>query len=141
MINPTELRIGNLIRYTGAQYPFYPLKDGVVQVEEVLSAGVNRSQGDSTLYEADKLEGIPLNPEWLERMEFNRFADGSYHRPAMFTWRVLYDAYEKAASYCTGTYPELGHRVHLNVRIESVHQLQNLYFALTGEELTIKVTV
>ena len=56
----------------------------------------------------------------------------------MRTWRVWYDDFEKVATYCTDIYPELGYAVYLPVRIDYVHQLQNLFYALTGEELTIK---
>jgi hypothetical protein len=131
MINPKELRIGNLIRYTGAQYPFYPLKDGVVQVEEVLSDGVNRSQGDSTLYEANKLEGIKLTPEWLGRFGFETEGNG-WKRGGFFLKKYKDDL-------VIGLY---NGQVVNYTPIEYVHQLQNAYFSPhMREELTINETV
>lgn len=83
---------------------------------------------------------IPLTEEWLVRMGFGKdgsewklypcyevqiivFNDGSYNG-VMFYTRTIHTDY--TAIYCTK---------HIN----HVHQLQNLYFALTGEELTIKL--
>lgn len=135
MINPKELRIGNLLHWQADH-----LGAGTSQVTLIKEDGYE-IESLCGCYpvddEMDHIEPIPMTPGWLERFGFRKFADESYHKPAMFTWRILYDDFEKAASYCTCIYPELSHRVHLNIRIEYVHQLQNLYFALTGEELTI----
>src|SRR5574341_113748 len=129
MINPKDLRQGNLVKYTGVPYPSYPLKDGIVKVEEVLSDGVNRSQGDSTLYEADKLEGVPLNTEWLERCGFKQ--DGpnwAYNGFRLLRYKddLVYGVLNQVVNYTP---------------IVHVHQLQNLYFATCLHELTIKETV
>ena len=66
-------------------------------------------------------EPIPLTSEWLEKCKnddygFYQQSDGSYS---------LIDDYGDGSTYYIG-----------NLRY--VHQLQNLYFALTGQELTIK---
>jgi hypothetical protein len=62
---------------------------------------------------------IPLTPEWLERMGFEFNADEGYF------------------SYELPNKPQGIDRIKVGNGVY-VHQLQNLYFALTGEELTIK---
>src|SRR5689334_20208716 len=136
MIKPNELRKGNLIHYTGKPYPFYQIKDGIVEVEEILQDGVNRSQGDSTLYNIELLEGIPLTPEWLRKFGFitldaetdievwglNDNSNGeefSIISDGIDAPMPLYFAYD------------LGYR-EVKKEIKYVHQLQNLHFILTG---------
>lgn len=133
MIKPNELRIGNLVKYLGTPYPFYPLKDGVVQVEEVLSDGVNRSHGDSTLYESDKLEGITLTPEWLDRFGFEKGYKGVYTRDKL-------DIEPTREGYQPVT---MGHDdyVEYGMPIQYVHELQNLYLDTNRKELIIKETL
>ena len=69
---------------------------------------------------------IPLTPEWLERMGFKYsndlrcFYTGNYSLKETVTGRF---------HFCQGI-AELS-------TLEYVHQLQNLYFALTGTELSI----
>jgi hypothetical protein len=74
---------------------------------------------------------IPLTPEWLERFEFrestNIFAPGVFEL-AVHGHEIHYDA-----SVYTYTYFDCQLRDVLYV-----HQLQNLYFTLTGYELEIK---
>lgn len=86
-----------------------------------------------------KLRGIPLTPEWLERMGFTMDIN-----PIIMLGtpdRFLYFAIVRGELYpVLKVYPEFSNEepqtVSLN-RIESVHQLQNLYHALTGCELGI----
>lgn len=127
MIKAAELRVGNLIRYTGKPYPYYPIKDGIVEVEEVLQDGVNLSEGGSTLYESENLEGIPLTPKWLERCGF--------------VDKVSYWEYNGVPGFVLLKDNEGGLYIGNPVRtyVKTVHHLQSLYFALTeGKELTIK---
>lgn len=143
LIELSELKIGNYLLYKGEIVHVTSLSMDIDdEYEDTIGfcklgetsnevAAWNRS-----LY--NDLERIPLTIDLLDRFGFRKFADDSYHQPAMLTWRVLYDDYEKAASYCTCIYPELGHRVYLNIRIEYVHQLQNIYYTMTGEELKLK---
>jgi hypothetical protein len=136
MIKPNELRLGNLIKYTGEPYPAYPLKDGIVEVEAVLQDGVNLSQGDSTLYESDQLQGIPLTPEWLVRMgcEVNTYHDEDGALVTLPRLFVMQPFYKEAHSLSISHAPKAR-------RLRYVHDFQNYYFVLTGEELTIKETV
>ena len=81
-------------------------------------------------YSINNIQPIPLTEEWLVKFEFHKakmpftFLDG---------WAKSSDGY-----FIGLTENERGYRFanpHFDLVIEYVHQLQNLYFALTGEEL------
>lgn len=111
----TELRIGNWVHYNSF--------DGVVC--------------SSDLFDIDKgiikAKPIPLTKEWLERFGFellNKSVEYWGKNGFCFTW--LKDNIEK--SDCLYLFLD-GLSVNKRPEIRYVHQLQNLYFALTGEEL------
>ena len=73
------------------------------------------------------IKGIPITPEWLERVGFvskpnNLFILGKIE---LRYYRGRSDVLVRG----------------INVSYKYVHQLQNLYFALTGEELEIKPNI
>ena len=93
-------------------------------------------------------EGIPLTEEWLVKFWFekreksiygNKFIIGiadwgytienSFEKGKWFFGHEYYDALDENENFKS---------MHFSYHIEYVHQLQNLYFSLTGEELTIK---
>lgn len=108
-----ELRIGNWVDYSGSIIP-------------VASIYI----GQSTLEYADP---IPLTPEILEK--------------AGFEWSIYHQAFHKEnfefdinecfpKGYSLSTFKR---RFLIVSKIKYLHQLQNLYYALTGEELEIKL--
>lgn len=66
-------------------------------------------------------EPIPIAEEWFLRFGFELFPWGWVKGKFLITM---------------GFVLQVGNG--LSIKIENVHQLQNLYFALTGEELTLK---
>ena len=70
----------------------------------------------------DDVKPIPLTEEWLERFGF--VYKNGYGYKFKYGWISRKDKYWSYYS--------------LMIKIYYVHQLQNLYFALTAEELTIK---
>lgn len=84
--------------------------------------------------------GIPLTPEWLERMGFTMDIN-----PLIMLGtpdRFLYFAVVRGEFYpALKTYSEFANEepqtASLN-RIEYVHELQNLYWCLCGKELEVK---
>jgi len=76
-----------------------------------------------------KLQPIPLTEEWLLKFGFEKIENN---------WKVL-DLYFGIISWerLAGTMFCLEKESIFLPHIKYVHQLQNLYFALTGEELTI----
>lgn len=83
---------------------------------------------------------LPLTEEWLLKLGFEfRYIDdtcGEYRTHITNKeWGIFaFDVNSNGYSYT-------GYAATYSVKLEFVHQLQNLYFALTGEELTIKETV
>lgn len=122
-----ELRIGNLVYFKHCDYEYniprkinYTLKPNLVGLEKV---SVNR-------IEYNNIEPIPLTEEWLLKFGFNKDLDNdlflNINSNSFLVWQnnniELLD-YENNKCICFCKY---------------VHTLQNLYFALTSEELTIK---
>ena len=109
----TELRIGNWVKTI----------EGEIQIQN----GWEIDEGNET-------HPIPLTEEWLERFGFklpahswigdkfhlSEYGEGSKH-PNGGVWVVA-----------------MNKNNAIIAEIQYVHQLQNLYFALVGEELTIK---
>lgn len=108
----TELRIGNWVQYNAF-------------------AGVVCS---SDLFDIDKgiikAQPIPLTEEWLTRFGFSLGDDGWYSicMPSGIFLAIEEDMYEVTV----GQGADFSHTL---IELNYVHQLQNLYFALTGEEL------
>jgi hypothetical protein len=88
-------------------------------------------QFDGDFYHLLGCEPIPLNTKWLEKFgfEYSEFND-LYQKGG-------YDVDIKDNVYCHFYMNEYGDWYK---DIDHVHSLQNLYFALTGKELTIKDT-
>lgn len=71
---------------------------------------------------------IPLDEEWLLKLGFTKHHDNYYNDVLMID-----------AEFDFKTYPnQIGSAIKPanSQKIKYVHQLQNLYFALTGKELT-----
>lgn len=117
-----ELRLGNLILSHGL----------VCEVEKIELDGII-AQFKHTYIEMDYtrgLEGIPLTEEWLVKFGFEYYYDNQYSSTQDYLIiEKTTDGYIKLSD---GYY-------HDGVPIKYVHQLQNLYFALTGKELNYSV--
>ena len=112
MIKANELRIGNLIILPNGDI-------GKISYHEIRLMVVAIEKPD--------YQPIPLTEEWLLKFGFQwknfAFRDGT------FTVRFQKEFY---------VYLSLEGVRPIQIKLEHCHQLQNLYFALTGEELTIK---
>ena len=116
----TDLRIGNLI---------YSDTKQVTVIDGFMNDSVYKNVDDERvrfiLSNITYCNGIPLTEEWLFKFGFKRFPWGLVAGNLLF----------KDNLKCTELTFEVGNG--FRVEIKYVHQLQNLYFALTGEELTI----
>lgn len=113
----TELRIGNW---------FYAMTIGGEWIESQVKDGKHLDVLDGC--SIDEVKPIPLTEEWLERfgiMQNTWFEDGSYmiKEDRGFGWEMYVRNAVKTKRISFAYF-------------KHVHQLQNLYFALTGEELT-----
>ena len=111
----TELRIGNWVS-NGGSIPVAQIRDG----EDI---------DDHIDY--DCYFPIPLTEEWLVRFGANK-ADKTIYGDNVYSIDELYMFDIKNDSLSVNS------NVWLDIPVIYVHQLQNLYFALSGEELEIK---
>ena len=113
-----ELRIGNLV------------KQGQVGALDNLQAWTF-TDGVVLPVDYKELTPIPLTEEWLVRFGFEKSA---FNENVYSNKSIILDKRKLGWLLCDNSIDNLKH-------IEHVHQLQNLYFALTGEELTLNETI
>jgi hypothetical protein len=140
-----DLRIGNYLTIDGvlvrvrSVYSFtngsFKNNEGTVEAyrydsifePKKISAGINR------------FEPILLTEDWLVKFGFKKEMDGSW---VLNNLAIFLDKRFKENVFLMiiegGVFGgELWNKLQ-NIKLKHVHQLQNLYFALTNQELTIK---
>jgi hypothetical protein len=125
-----ELRIGNYVYFHG----------DVEEINMVDGFGViGREEQPS--YSIDEFEPIPLTEEWILKFE-GFFKDGEHLSIGRYDYKYCFkyrDWADNWAFYIEYTDSpnsnDDGVKYPIAFDIKYVHQLQNLYFALTGEEL------
>lgn len=134
-----ELRVGNLVI----------IKGKITKVETIGEDGINpdhdwgregctfRCSGyfyeDKFLQNRAMVEGIPITEEWLEKfglinttdISISKYPFGSYKNTSSFGGIAI-------------NYEKNGIQIMPKREIKYVHELQNLYHSLTGEELLCK---
>lgn len=132
MLKSTDLRIGNVVNFHS--------DDTIFEVLEIDRLGLRvKNEEQETWIEYDCFSGIPLTAEWLERFGFVPALEGAItqllpiaYQDENFTCTLQASNLDDGISICrAGLYS-------IKPKTIYVHQLQNLYHALTGEELTIK---
>jgi hypothetical protein len=118
-----ELRIGNWISDRGMkewQIDSWERKNKVAAKSPIFKFGDLAMEGHPLTEEVDFLIPIPLTEEWLLKFGF---------KPLQKDWQKkgLIIHTRKRGFIVRKSIPQIHH----------VHQLQNLYFALTGEELVL----
>lgn len=127
----SELRIGNYVQGKEFNHPRLGIySDGVT---EIMEGGI-LAFARSVIY----YEPIPLTEEWLIKFGFEII----HHDFNFFVKRVKIEGCNSISiriwennGWNFGLYQHDG---GIDITIEYVHQLQNLFFALTQEELQIK---
>ncbi len=151
-----ELRIGNYVSDEGASKSFY------ARVEKLSTRRCYYGPYNSTY---EKLEPIPITEDWLlnlgfEKKEVTKWHGNGYDYQPEDVWTEQLDfvkdtnggwdfifrfenwTYKEIPNlstsihYTDSWYPKINEQVYAEIKY--VHQLQNLYFALTGEELTLQ---
>ena len=133
MIAPQELRIGNFINHAG------PKLQGPFVVDEIRRGSVSVAQMSTNLpfgFFKEDIAGIPLSPEILVKAGFeDLFTDytGSFYKDRLLIEWGIYDVIFARLQVDDENSNYIG-------EIKYLHQLQNLYFALTQTELTINLS-
>lgn len=126
----TELRVGNIVNISEDWYRRNPHLSKTPKQRIVDSINYDGLIGTSIYFAngyeiEDDLDPIPITEEWLLKFGFVYKSYG-YGDSEWKQW--WFNGYFINGFRCATS----------NVEIKSVNQLQNLYFALTGEELTFK---
>lgn len=128
MIDVRELRIGNWVSADdGSRWMVETIKPGMMSgyvysdnlLDEV------RGKNRSVEIHSENLNPIPLSEELLLKCGFEKHQWGDaviYYSPLL----------ELDAHFCLKG-------VDYNIQVKSLHQLQNLYFDLTGKELEVNL--
>ena len=134
----SDLRIGNYIYWDGVR-----VVCGFNNLGELSSKCVDGSDHsyDDILY----FKPIPLTEEWLVKFGFEKITH-SKRRSEVHGWSAEFNIKNKLHLLETNKNSNWGDKQNQYnvigfsynaVWIKYIHSLQNLYFALTGEELTI----
>ena len=138
MIQPQELRIGNNVNTELGIAEVIGIYEDVVDVKGV-SVIDNSSENKISIstrsfdgcVEYEKIQPIPLTEEILLKFGFEDKSKSKNFYLGNFRFHISKPANYDGFIFCDG-YDVI------TDRIKYVHQLQNLYFALTGEGLTFK---
>jgi hypothetical protein len=133
MIKSNELRLGNLVEYK------------IHGKDEWVVAPVFSLNMDS----GEFLRPVPLTPELLVKCGFELTYNKTNHKRCEisvgedgfkleFNWRKEALAWTEFKITGNGGYDE-GGEMSINETCKYLHQLQNLYFTLTGTELNIQL--
>lgn len=133
-----ELRIGNYVDIINRSNQIHLPMGLELQVVAISLFSIDYIRASENLLEVEKpntealfsVTPIPLTEEWLLKTGFkkdgSKYLHGGGGRKSLIIWEGLYVFFFSDFSG------------HDSIKITHVHQLQNLYFALTGKELTIK---
>lgn len=124
MINANELRIGNWVKIVSPN-------DGFMKANPKLIFDI--------LYESDgvKVQPVPITPEILGKCGFEK-DNNDMENEDYCEWHQK--DFPVIGELCSQSeYKYLFDTETDTLRIYYLHQLQNLYFALTNEELTISL--
>lgn len=135
-----ELRIGNYVECKSFDKPPFKI-ESIYEYENLYLKGiaVNAKQ---TPIDVKELDPIPLDEQWLFKFGFEKFKYTDYKS---YKWTIKNSKYlpdwfyfKKTNRKTNGVFTVEAFRYGKKLkRIEYVHEAQNLYFALTGEELTL----
>lgn len=141
MIDPKELRIGNyIIEEDGCMAILIGMQpyDHSVRCDEKegcdLLVDVFEADGVVTkgcLSDSKKSRFIELTPNWLERCG-EKCPSGQE-----WEYQIRVGALYWYFRWNTEWYSEIG-GIYIDSKVQYVHQMQNLYFALTGKEISIR---
>jgi hypothetical protein len=120
MINAKELRIGNLVQSANGYFTYEVTANDLIAIE----AG-------------SQAKPIPLKEESLLKLGFTKNTDYYAVGKSMFFYKSLdfYIIFNENNNIVLLSMENEICVYKKKINIKYVHQLQNLYFALTGEEL------
>jgi|GEM_PF-622698 len=155
MIKPNELRLGNWIAFGVNNVKVRSIwRDHILDDKEPHLYVDNFGKFKSYCFLSDQVDGIPLTPEILLKCGLTKVNDKEFEIEVPVEWskthhtdfffKVKWYEYIATGDYHVGWRPWIqqtrkkkDEEIFLWGYLESVHQLQNYYFAFTGSELPI----
>ena len=131
MINPAELRIGNKISL------MHDASAPIFTIQEIRSSGVmgyrHSDRGDE-YHEFEWLLPIALTPDILIKCGFEKDYDGNLRKQFNPVMELFFNEgnYKQMDLRQYGSFISFKH-----AHIKYLHHLQNLFYCLSGEELTV----
>ena len=124
-----ELRIGLWMKSTIMDLNYFQLK-----LKDIVNEFESNYNG--------LFEPIPLTEEWLFKFGFKKCKNGWYYTTyftdcdlASEIMKIDYNLSSGRFSITDADEESTSCQIYTSKRVKHVHQLQNLYFTLTGEEL------
>lgn len=143
MIKANDLRRNDLVLFAPSGKRHHTIKPRPCKVLEVHEEKVvveDMGLKLSLFYGTEDLQPIPLTPEILDKCGFMEVEND-----ILPYWQWMGEdrnviEWHEDGSILIGKAGECSHGFNTDEhRITSLHQLQNLYYALTGEELNVKL--
>lgn len=138
-VRANELRIGNLVILNNPKY--HPESTGkIFMIDSVKNDDVSLFDYENLpsiiLYQYLKyIEPIPLTEEWLLKLRSRESLPVNYKNIYIMLDRFLL-TYQASYGFWY-VYDFSGEEMLYITKVEFVHEWQNVYFALNGEELTL----
>lgn len=137
MVNANELRISNLVNFVNRTNPLKRPLQTLLVIQEISQIHVKTSPFGTSLHQVLRydefnikdIEPIPLTEEWVKKFLFVK--DEEYDS----TFNLPLSAFNGFTTITIDVRAEILLLDLMEIKIKYVHQLQNLYFALTGNEL------
>jgi len=138
MIQANELRIGNMVYES---FSFNPTLEDleIVTIHKIDSLNGIYSDIHDNLGDFDSLYPIPLTPEIIQMCGFKL---DEHYKTYFVTdeqnndWSIVVNSFEESKGYLFQN-SKSDASCYSVAYVKYLHQLQNLYFALTGEELQL----
>jgi len=136
MIKANELRVGNMFweDYGGYKVVTAINSNNVGDAPNTVSARSIKGTV-SGQYSCSQIEPIPLTPEILEKCGFRQQGKRNLYSDGKLAFMEDADGF----TFFIKDVSNVLYKSVANSKIYYLHQLQNLYFALTGDELKIEL--
>ena len=127
MIKANELRIGNKLNFLGDVVTFKNITE--IREDGIFWIKTFEPKIESKIF---NFKPIEITEDWLLIFGFKKRKNRH-----LFHWENKIVISEYKDEFENFFYPKTGYDIRFSNEIKYVHQLQNLYFALTGAELTV----
>jgi hypothetical protein len=141
-VSVSDLRIGNLIGLGGSICNVVEIQKNIFYVEDEHGAEFKNTTTD--------LKPILLTEEWLLKLGFEKIESSNFDyqlqvqnsissgQEESYIWVDLGDVEEEWADWDFPRTSIVTESYWIKTNAKSIHQLQNLYFSITGKELKLK---